>query len=232
MALTATSVRTVQDAAEAHGLVAMPGHNYAYVPEVSRLIRLVRNGSLGTPRAFWATYAISHPEEIAAAYPGVLASIMIHNIYLALAALGAPERISAGIAEPAWLQLETEDQAWMTWEYPGGCSAHLFASFAVSDESADPWTFVVKVLGTRGSASATFRSSTFDRQRGSLAFALPAYEESYEHELDAFARCIRGRATLASTLEDARICLAIIESGYASAATGQRIGRADGNGGW
>ena len=45
----------------------------------------------------------------------------------------------------------------MTWEYAGGCSAHLFASFAVSDESADPWTFVVKALGTRGSASATFR---------------------------------------------------------------------------
>ena len=35
-----------------------------------------------------------------------------------------------------------------------------------------------------------FRSSTFDRQLGSLRFALPAYEESYEHVLDAFARCI------------------------------------------
>jgi predicted dehydrogenase len=232
VALSAQSVREIQDAADASGRVAMPGHNYAYVPEVTRLIRLVRDGSLGTPRAFWATYAIAHAEEVAAAYPGVLASIMIHNVYLALAALGAPDRISAGVAEPAWLRHQAEDQAWMAWEYAGGCSAHLFASFAVGDDSADPWSFVVKVLGTRGSASATFRSSIFDRPLGSLPFALPAYEESYEHELDAFARAINGRGTLTSTIDDARIALAIIEAGYASAASGRRVDREDVDGGW
>jgi len=232
VALNADGVLMIQNAARANSRIAMPGHNYAYVPEVSRLIRLVRRGALGTPRAFWATYAIVHPEEVAAASPGVLASIMVHNIYLALAALGAPERITAGVAEPAWHQHQAEDQAWMAWEYEGGCSAHLFASFAVSDESSDPWTFVVKVLGTRGSASATFRSAVFDRPLGSLSFALPVYEESYQHELEVFAQHIRGSGVLLSTLEDARIGLALIDSGYASAATGRRIDRDDRDGGW
>lgn len=231
VALDAVDVVRIEDAARANGRRAMPGHNYAYVPEVSRLIRLARSGALGTVRAFWATYAIAHPEEVAAAYPGVLASIMIHNAYLALAALGPPARIAAGVAEPAWRDHKAEDQAWMTWEYEGGCSAHLFASFAVGDESADPWTFTIKALGARGSASATFRSAISDRPLGSLSFALPVYEESYEHELEAFARHVRDGRPLISTMDDARAALAIVGAGYASAETGRRICR-DADGGW
>ena len=198
-------------------LVAMPGHNYAYIPEFRRIVRLVEGGDLGTIRAVWITYAIAHPESVAASYGGVLEEVMVHHSYLTLALLGIPERVHAGVAEPAWAEHPAEDQAWMTWEYPGGVSAHLFASFAVDDDSADPWTFVVKVLGTQGSASMTWRSSLFRRALGTLSVGIPAYEESYEHEAEAFRSAIARGTRLPSTLEDAAASARIVNAAYESA---------------
>lgn len=200
--------------------VVMPGHNYAYIPEFQRIVRLTKNGDLGQIRAVFIQYVIKHPEEVAAAYGGVLEEVMIHHTYMTLALLGAPERVYAGAMEPAWKQHPVEDQAWMTWEYPGGTSAHLFATFGVDDDSADPWTFVVKVLGTEGSASMSWRTSIFKRALGTLSFAIPAYEESYGHEVDAFARAIAEGEPLVSTLADAAISARIIESAYDAARSG------------
>jgi hypothetical protein len=56
---------------------------------------------------------------------------MVHHSYLALSLLGAPGRIYAGAAEPAWQHHDAEDQAWRAlgarfgklsgaeWERPG-----------------------------------------------------------------------------------------------------------------
>lgn len=198
------TVARLAAAAEQSGTVCMPGHNYAYQTEFQQLRRLVRAGSLGTIRAMWITYAIAHPESVAAHYDGVLDEVMVHHAYLTLATLGIPQRIWAGRLRPGWREHGVDDQAWMTWEYDGFATAHLFASFAVGDESADPWTFVVKVLGTEGAASYTWRSMTYRRPIGSLPMALPAYEESYAHELSAFAEAISGRAdAIVSPLSDA-----------------------------
>lgn len=197
--------------------VVMPGHNYAYIPEFQRTARLVRDGSLGTVRALWVTYAIAHPEAVAAAYGGVLEEVMVHHTYLTLALLGAPTRVHAGVAQPAWVAHPAEDQAWMTWEYPRGVSAHLFASFAVDDDSADPWTFVIKVLGTNGSASMTWRSSVFRRALGTLSIGIPAYEESYEHETAAFRDAVLHGAPLTSTLADAAVSARILDAAYQAA---------------
>jgi predicted dehydrogenase len=204
-------------ASKTSGQVVMPGHNYVYMPEFKRIVRLVRNGDLGTIRSVWINYAIKHPEEIAAAYGGILEEVMVHHTYMTLALLGKPERLYAGVAEPAWEKHTGEDQAWMTWEYSKGLSAHLFASFAVGDESADPWTFVVKVLGTQGSASLTWRSSIFNRALGTLSFALPVYEESYEHEALMFQSAVLDGAPLISTLEDAAASARIIHAAYRAA---------------
>jgi predicted dehydrogenase len=203
------------------GLVAMPAHNYAYVPEFTRLARLARAGELGRIRSVFATYAIAHPETVARAYGGVLAHIMTHHSYLVLALLGMPTRVHAGASTPAWVVHEAEDQAWMTWEYETGEVAHLSASFAVGDDSADPWSFVVKALGTEGSASMTFRSAYLRRALGTLGFGLPVYEESYEHELRAFAATIDGGGAPLSTMADAADCAEIVAGAYAAIAAGR-----------
>lgn len=216
------------EASERCGCVVMPGHNYVYVPEFRRIVRLVRDGKLGTVRAMWINYAIKHPEFVAAAYGGVLEEVMIHHTYMTLALLGKPDRVYGGIYVGAWEQHPEEDQAWMTWEYPGGTTAHLFSTFAVDDNSADPWTFVVKVLGTEGSASMTWRSSIFNRALGTLSFAIPVYEESYEGEARNLREAIERSIQPLSTLKDAATGARIITCAYEAAEGHRSITRMDG----
>jgi predicted dehydrogenase len=199
------TIARIETMAGLHGLTCMPGHNYAYQPEFAALRRLVRSGDLGTIRAAWITYVIRHPEEVARHYGGVLDEVMIHHAYLALALFGVPDLVYAGCMEPAWQAHPATDQAWMTWHYPGGLSVHHFATFAVDDETSDPWMFVVKVLGDRGSATYNWRDSLFRRPLGSLGYAIPAYEDSYIHEQQAFAAAVSGRPeAIVSGLADAR----------------------------
>lgn len=207
---TPEEIADLQSIADRPGLVCMPGHNYAYQPEFAELRSLINSGSLGRIRALWITYVIRHPEEVASHYAGVLEEVMIHHSYLALALLGKPERVHAGRMEPAWQQHRADDQAWMTWEYAGGLSAHLFATFAVDDPTSDPWTFQVKVLGDNGGGLYNWRNAVFSRPLGSLPYALPAYEASYEHEQAAFAAAVRGEP-LVSPLCDARTAALILQ---------------------
>jgi predicted dehydrogenase len=194
----------LHSAAETAGTVCMPGHNYAYQPEFAQLRRLVASGDLGSIRAAWITYLIRHAEEVARHYSGVLSEVMIHHTYLGLALFGVPARVHAGRSEPAWAGHTAEDQAWMTWEYPAGVTLSCFASFAVDDDTSQPWTFVVKALGDQGGAAYNWRDAIFRRPLGSLPFAVPAYENSYIHEQAAFAAASRGdQSAIVSPLGDA-----------------------------
>lgn len=209
------AIARIQAAAAARGLACMPGHNYAYQPEFTALRRLVRSGELGTIRAAWISYVIRHPEEVARHYGGVLEEVMIHHAYLALALFGIPELVYAGCMEPAWQDHPASDQAWMTWHYPGGLSVHHFASFAVDDDTSDPWMFTVKVLGDRGGATYNWRDSLFRRPLGSLGFAIPAYEDSYIHEQAAFAAAVAGHAeAIVSGLDDARRAALLLRAAH------------------
>ena len=184
--------------------VCMPGHNYAYVPELARLVRLVRRGSLGEVRLLSIIFAIAHEEHVAARYDGVVRLVMPHHAYLAHRLLGPPSSVQAGVTEPGWQRLERPDQCWLALDYPPRATGLLFASLGVGDDSADPWTFVVKVLGTEGSASATWRTGVWKNAIGSMSTAYAAYEEAYERQLEAFCRAVRGdRSAIVSTLDDA-----------------------------
>lgn len=201
---SAEGIKRLAEESSQRGLVCMPAHNYAYQPEFTQLRQLVQDGSFGTVRAAWITYAIQHPEEVAKHYGGVLEEVMIHHTYLGVALFGVPTAVYAGCMEPAWMSMTQEDQAWMTWHYPKGMSLHLFASFAVDDETTDSWTFVVKVLGTEGGGGYSWRSALFRRPLGSLGFAIPAYENSYVHEQQAFFAALHGATTsIVSTLDQA-----------------------------
>ena len=197
-------VRRLQGRADAAGVVCMPGHNYAYVPEIARLGRLVREGRLGQVRLLSVVFAIAHDEAVAAQHDGALRVVMPHHAYLAHGLLGAPARVHAGVTEPGWTSLQQEDQCWMALEYPPLATALLFCSMAVDDDSADPWTFVVKVLGTQGSASATWRAGVWKSSIGTLSTGYAPYSEAYERQLEAFCRAVRGeRAAILSPLEHA-----------------------------
>ena len=201
VAPTPEEVETVDREARSAGLVAFPGHNYLYLPECARVIRQARQGLLGAVRYVSVTYAIRHPEALAAHYGSVLDEVMVHHAAITLALCGRPDAVHGGVSTPAWQKLRTDDQAWMAWEYSSGCTALMFASFAVDDTSADPVTFSVKVLGTEGSAAMSWRSLT--GTGGPFAVGLPLYEETYVHEAAAFRDAVtEGRSPL-SNLNDA-----------------------------
>jgi predicted dehydrogenase len=205
-------------AAGASDRVCMPGHNYAYVPELARMRRLVHAGRLGEIRLLSVMFAIAHEERVAAHYDGALRLVLPHHAYLAAGLLGLPARVHAGVTEPGWERLEQEDQAWIALDYPPRTTALLFATIAVDDDSADPWTFVVKALGTKGSASATWRSGIYQDEAGSMSAGYAAYEEAYELELDAFCQAVAGDPdAIASTMEDAVAVERILTAAEAAA---------------
>lgn len=221
---SAAELEVIAQSATRAGVVCFPGHNYVYDANFTQLRKLVQSGNLGTLRALFINYAIAHPESVARHYGGVLGEVMIHHAYLTIALLGLPSSITAGISEPQWVSHQAEDQAWMIWEYPSGLFVHLFATFAVNDETSNPWMFNVKVLGTNGSTSYEWKSATYRRALGSLSFAIPAYEDSYIYEQEAFAAAINGYAErIVSTIEDAHWTQQVIDLAYESARTGKRI---------
>jgi predicted dehydrogenase len=204
VARDAGELATLVAAADATEAVCMPGHNYAYVPELARMVRLVRQGVLGEIRLLSIVFAIAHEERVAARYDGIVRLVMPHHAYLAHRLLGLPASVQAGVTEPGWPALRRDDQCWMALDYPPRGTGLLFATLAVDDESADPWTFVVKALGTEGSASATWRTGVWKSGLGSMATAYAPYEEAYERQLEAFCRAVRGeREAVLSTLDDA-----------------------------
>jgi predicted dehydrogenase len=149
---------------------------------------------------------------------------MVHHVYLTLALLGSPDVVYGSRMRPAWTEHREDDQAWMTWEFDRRTSAHLFASFAVGDDTADPWTFVVKVLGTKGGGCYSWRSAFVRRALGTLSFGIPAYEDSYIHEVRAFVDAIGGDpSSIASTMDDALDAARILEQVVGVADEGGRL---------
>jgi predicted dehydrogenase len=214
-----SQIRELKLYADSNHRVIMPGHNYAYIPEFARMKKLVLNGSLGKVRAVFVNYLIKHPEEVVKDYLGVLDEVMIHHTYLITALLGAPHRIIAGLSETGWIHHPVEDQAWMTFDY-GQTTAHAFCSFAIDDISSSPWTFLIKVVGTEGTAVVDWRTSVFTRPLGTLPIAIVQYEESYANELRVFESAVKDKGQLISTLEDAALAADILKAAQLSAKSG------------
>jgi len=222
--LSVEDILEMADAAEQAGRVVMPGHNYLYQPDVWRARRLIRGGDLGRVCAAWVHYAIHHPEEVAAHYHGVLREVIPHHLSLILYLLGRPASAWAVQQSLHYENLRQDDQASVVVRMEDGATAHLFASFAVDDPTSDPWTFVFKVLGTRGGVSYSWRDAIFQRPLGSLGLAIAPYEESYTYEVNHFvARCIRRGEEPLSTLLDAARIQRLVELAEESIASGASV---------
>jgi predicted dehydrogenase len=197
-------IRAVAALAAERSLVCMPGHNYAYMPEFRRMVRMVREGRVGEPRLVSVTFALAHAEDVAARYDGVTWLVMPHHVYLTLALLGLPATATGGTTAPMWTHIEQEDQGWIALDYPPHTTALLFATLGADDDASDPWTFAVKVIGTGGSASATWRAAVERDDTGGFSLGWVLYREAYELELAAFLAAVDGDASaVLSTMTDA-----------------------------
>jgi predicted dehydrogenase len=200
------------------GRICMPGHNYAYIPEYQRIKRLVQDGSLGTMRMAAVIFAIGHTEEVASHYDGVTWLVMPHHAYLMHGLFGLPASVTSGVTEPAWEHLERDDQSWIVLDYPPHGTAMLFTTLGADDDSADPWSFVIKVIGSTGSASVSWRAAVTRRAIGSMSLGWVSYEEAYERELAAFTAAVSGdESQIASPMEEAAAVARILAAAETSA---------------
>ena len=113
----------------------------------------------------------------------------------------------------------------MALDYPPRATAVLFCSLAVDDGSGDPWSVVVKVLGTEGSASATWRSGVWRSTIGTMSTGFAPYSEAYERQLEAFCRAVAGdRDAIPSPLEHALGAEHILAAAERAIAAGRAVG--------
>ena len=94
-----------------------------------------------------------------------------------------------------------------------GALAHLCASFAADDHAADPWTVMVKVIGTAGSTRYSYRDHVEIKPGLVHSQTYTAYAGSVANEVRHFlVDCLRLGAKPLSTLEDAITAQRMIEA--------------------
>lgn len=198
--------------AKAKGLHCMPAHNYIYSPDMYRLKKNIDEGNFGQIPVSWLMYHIYHQEELCRRYPGIIRQIGTHLLYTHRYLFGHPVSLSAHTTRFLYPHLDRDDQMMLTLMMPDGSISNLFASFAVTDHSTNPWSFVVKILGTQGSVQLSWQDIVLDRPLGTLSRSYARYEETYEHEIRYFIdECIVRQNDPLSTLNDAFEVLKLVQ---------------------
>jgi predicted dehydrogenase len=223
LAATVDEVREMKRAADAAGLLCMPGHNMIYEQGVERAHDLIGNGDLGRVVAVYVLYNIYHTDERAAAYPGVVRQIMTHNLYSMMYLAGRPRRATALKATLNHPDPGKEDLAMAMLELESGAIAHLSANFAADDLSTAPWTFLVKVIGTAGTTHYTYQDWVEVKRGIAHSRTYTAYQGSISNEVAHFVRILRHGGEPLSTMDDAIACQQALEAIEASIATGRTV---------
>lgn len=208
-----TELKIMQEAVQKAGVTCMPVHNYIYEPGIARAKTMIKNGSLGQVAQFYMMYNIHHANEIRARYPGVIRQILTHHSYTLLYLVGRPKTISClkYTVDPG--EAPQENVAMATMQMENGGLAHLSASFANDDHTADPWTCLIKVIGTKGGTRYSYRDWVVNERNGAHSQTYFAYPESIKNTTAHFIEKVlrQGQEPL-STLEDAITCQYIIQA--------------------
>lgn len=206
--------------AKAKNLIAMPGHNYIYESGMTRTHDLVANGDLGTIVSAYVMYNIHHPEEVARRYPGVVRQILTHHSYILLYLVGKPVELCAMKATLHYKEYAEEDIAMVQMRLANGALAHFCASFAADDHAADPWTVMVKVIGTAGSTRYSYRDHVEIKPGLVHSQTYTAYQGSVMNEVRHFlVDGLRMGVPPLSTLDDAITSQKMIEAAEESIRT-------------
>ncbi|HMP04696.1 MAG TPA: Gfo/Idh/MocA family oxidoreductase, partial [Gemmatales bacterium] len=216
---TVGEIEEMKALAAARNLVVMPGHNYIYEAGMMRTRELVEENDLGRIVSAYVMYNLHHTEEIASRYPGVVRQILTHHSYILLYLVGKPKRLCAMKATLHYKHYKEEDIAMVQMEMENGALAHFCASFAADDHAADPWSVVVKVIGTAGSTRYSYRDHVEIKPGLVHSQTYTAYQGSITNEVRYFLiDCLRmGRQPL-STLDDAVTAQMMIEAAEKSIA--------------
>jgi predicted dehydrogenase len=213
VASTIDELRSLKATAARNGVLLFPGHNYVYEPALQRTRALLDTGRLGKLVAIYVHYHIHHPEEVARRYPGVIRHILTHHGYLLRYLGGNPTAVSAMKSIVHYDDFDGEDLAMVNLRLEDGALAHFCADFAADDNSSDPWTFVIKVIGTEGATRFSYRDWVENKPGPVHSHTYSAYEDHIRSEVRHFIRACRGESeAMFSTIDDAILCQQIIEA--------------------
>ncbi len=195
------------------GVTCMPVHNYIYEPGILRTKSMIQNGSLGDITQFYMMYNIHHADDIRVRYPGVIRQILTHHCYTMLYLAGIPKTISCLKYTVDSTIAPQENVAMANIQMENGILSHLSASFANDDHSGDPWTCIIKVIGTKGSTRYSYRDWVINERKGAHSQTYYSYPESIKNTATHFInKVLRSGEEPLSTLEDAISCQRIIEA--------------------
>jgi predicted dehydrogenase len=150
---------------------------------------------------------------VAKRYPGVVRQILTHHSYILLYLVGRPVELCAMKATLHYKEYTEEDIAMVQMRLANGALAHFCASFAADDHAADPWTVMVKVIGTAGSTRYSYRDHVEIKPGIVHSQTYTAYQGSITNEVRYFlVDCLRMGAQPLSTLDDAILAQRMIEA--------------------
>jgi predicted dehydrogenase len=217
-------IEQMKTAADKAGVLCVPVHNYIYEPGINRTRELLQQGKLGNVVSLYILYNIHHPERVTIRYPGVIRQILTHHAYMTLYLAGEPASLSALKSTLNDGTVPQENLAMVTMKMKSGALAHLCASFASDDHSGDPWTFLVKVIGTKGATRFSYRDWVENKPAVVHSQTYSAYPYSIRNTVAHFIeRCIRHGDAPLSNIGDAITCQRIIEACEASVAEKRHI---------
>ena len=200
------------------------GHNYIYEDGVRRAGALIAGGALGRLIAVYVLYNIHHAEEHVRLIPGVIRQILTHHAYILLYLAGRPVELTAMKATLHYERITQEDIALVNLRMGSGALAHLQASFAADDHTADPWTVLIKAIGTDGATRYSYRDWVENKPADVHSQTYSAYPYTIYREVEHFVAHVRdgGPAPL-STMADAVQAQRIVEAAERSADRGELV---------
>jgi predicted dehydrogenase len=201
--MSVNEVKEIKKCAEKAGVICMPGHNVIYEDGILRIKKMIDSGEMGKLTSFYYLFNAFHSEELAQLYPGVIRQILTHHIYTMLYLAGNPKQIMAMKTCLHYEKLTREDIAMVNLKLENDALAHLEVSFAADDLSSDPWTLLIKVLGTEGSAKYSWQDWVLAKKGITHSRVYVAYPEGIKNEVNHFINiCLNGGKPL-STIDDA-----------------------------
>ncbi len=203
----------MQKAVKLAGVQCMPVHNYIYEDGIRRAQSMIQSGKLGDITQFYMMYNIHHSDEIRARYPGVIRQILTHHSYTMLYLAGKPKKVSCMKLTVDDTIAPQENVAMANIQMENGTLSHLCASFANDDHAGDPWTCIIKVIGTKGSTRYSYRDWVINDRNGAHSQTYQCYPESIKNTTTHFINNVlrQGEAPL-SSIEDAITCQHVIEA--------------------
>ena len=212
-AVTMDEIEDLKIAAEKNSVQVAPVHNYIYEPSVLRAKEMIESGKLGDLVSLYVLYNIHHPEVVAARYPGVIRQILTHHAYCSLYLVGQPELVSCMKSTINDGSVPQENIAMVTMKMKNQALSHLCASFASDDHAGDPWTFMIKLIGTKGATRYSYRDWVENTPAVVHSQTYSAYPYTIRSMGKHFLEQVIGRGdSPLSTLDDAITCMKIIEA--------------------